>query len=372
MIFLDNASTTRPFDEVTALVAKISQELFFNASATYRAGIESYSALNAARETLAALLGCLPEEVYFTSGGTESDNISLFSGYKNRRGCIISSEIEHPAVHNCVLEWKNRGADVRFVRTLPDGHLDEAHFKSLLEGEVSLVSLMQVNNETGVVNDVSKFARLAKAHDPDCVVHCDGVQGFLKSPLDLEDIDLYSMSAHKINGPKGVGALYLKKNLHIKSPVFGGGQERGLRSGTENVPGACGFAKAAELFAARKTEIFSAAERIRETLLSAFEREGLDFRVNGGGRVQENILSVSFGGMKAEILYQLLSDREIFVSRGSACSTKVKTTRIARALNLPKRYAEGTMRFSSGYGNTVEEAETAARAVCEFVKKYAV
>ena len=334
--------------------------------------MDAFRALENARASLAARLGCLPEEVYFTSGGTESDNIAIFGGFKNKRGRIISSEIEHPAVHNCMLEWKQRGADVQFVRTLADGHLDREHFRSLLEGEIALVSLMQVNNETGVVNEIAELAALAKAHDPACVVHCDGVQGFLKSPIDLENVDLYSASAHKVNGPKGVGLLKVRKGLFLKSPVFGGGQEKGVRSGTENVPGACGFALAAELYEARREEIFRTASGIRAVLLDRFRRAGLDFLVNGGGAVQENLLSVSFGGMKAEILYQLLSDRGIYVSRGSACSTRVKTTRIARALNLPKRYAEGTMRFSSGYGSRIEDAEEVAAAVVEIVGRYAV
>lgn len=370
MIYFDNSATTRPFDEVVAAVSDASQTLWFNASATYRAGIDSFHALERARKIVADALGVLSAEVYFTSGGTEADNIALLGAVRKKRGRIVAGGTEHPAVHNCLTELAARGMDVQFVRTLPSGQLDEAHFAELVTPDTCLVTVMHVNNETGVVNDIAALSRTAKRLAPECVFHSDGVQAFGKTPADLSAVDLYALSGHKIHGGKGVGALYCKKSLHLTSPVYGGGQERGVRSGTENVPGILGLGVAVELYADRREEILAVAAAIRARLIERFLGAGLDVRVNGEGRVQPNVLSVSFRGVKAEVLYQLLSDRGIYVSRGSACSTRVKTTRIAQALRLPKEYAEGTMRFSTGFGNTLAEADEVADAVVELVRAY--
>ena len=370
MIYFDNAATTRPFEEVTGVVADASQSLWFNASATYAGGLEALHAIDRARRTVADALGVTAAELYFTSGGTESDNIAVFGGVKAKKGRVIASGTEHPAVHQCMLELAARGLDVQFVRTLPDGHLDEEQFASLLTPDTRFVSIMHVNNETGVVNDIARLAALTRKCAPDALFHSDGVQAFLKSETDLSNVDLYSVSAHKIHAGKGIGALYVRKGVHLHSPSMGGGQERGLRSGTENVPAILGFAEGVRLYRERRADLLRTASEIRGILLDAFERAGLDFRVNGTGKVQPNLLSVSFAGVKAEVLYQMLSDRGIFVSRGSACSTRVRLTRMAQALQLPKTYADGTMRFSFGYGNTTAEAEEVAAAVVGLVQKW--
>ena len=366
MIYLDNSATTRPYDEVIERVAECSKQAYFNPSAGYREGIACHRQLEEERSRLAALLGCRPGELFFTASGTEADNIAVFGGAKHKNGRYITTEGEHPAVFQCFCELKNRGYDVQFVRLKADSSVDLDHLESLLTPDTCLVSVMHVQNETGAVNPLAEISALCRKISPSCLVHSDGVQAFCKVPVRLSElgVDLYTVSSHKVHGPKGVGGLFVREGVHLSPVVFGGGQEKGIRSGTENLPGIAGFALAAARSQAHMKE--GRLKGIKEEMKEILCRKGGDVRFAAEeGKTSDGILSLSFGGLKAEVLQQMLSQRGVAVGKGSACSTHRKNSRVLGAMKLPERYAEGTLRISLGYLNTPEECRAAAEILAD-------
>lgn len=361
MIYLDNSATTRPFDEVVTRVAECLREEWFNPSAGYREGISCHKKLETERANLAGLLGCRPGELCFTASGTEADNLAIFGSAKFKNGRYITTEAEHPAVFQCFCELKNRGYDVQFVRLKEDSSLDLQHLASLLTPNTKLVSVMHVQNETGAVYPLAQISAMIHQISPDCLFHSDGVQAFCKVPVNLAKlgVDLYTVSSHKVHGPKGVGALFIREGIHLSPVNFGGGQEKGIRSGTENFPDIAGFTLAAARSEQhRKT---GALKRQKELLKQNLLKIGGDLCFPAeNGPTSDGILSVSFGGIKAEVLQQMASQRGLAVGKGSACSTHRKS-RILEAMRLPAHYAEGTLRLSLGHLNTDQDCVEAAK-----------
>lgn len=365
MIYLDNAATTKPDPVAVKAAEKFLSEAFFNPSALYGGGVAVHSELTRARNTV---LGCIADknrfDLIFTSCGTEADNQALFS---RRHGNIVTTAGEHAAIYQTCMELKNRGTEVRFAPLLPDGRVDVSALMQLVDEKTSLVSVMHVNNETGAVNDILSIAKQVKWKNARCLFHSDGVQAFGKLPVRLtSDIDLYSVSAHKIGGLKGVGALIKKKGLTIPPLIYGGGQESALRSGTENTFGIMCFAAAAERRFSILQESAKQVGTLRETLWSRLESDRL-LRISPKDGTPY-ILTVAVKNLRGEILQRLIEERGVLVGTGSACSSKHPYSRVIQACGVDRQFLNGVLRISFSPDTTAEETEKAAVAINDAVR----
>lgn len=365
MIYLDNAATTRPLDIVVEKMAEMCR-LYYNPSAAYAQALEAADALEQARKALARIFPCAPEEVVFTSGGTECNNLAIMGTVFSLRGKkrhFITSIVEHPAVFRVFQRVEEMGHEVTVLPVGRDGCVCPRDLCAAIRPDTVLCSVMHVNNELGSVNDIGLLARAAKDCKGDILFHSDGVQAFGKLEVP-QQVDLYSTSAHKLHGPKGVGALMIRKGARLSPLNIGGGQEGGLRSGTENLAGICGFAAAAQYYDENREAILCAMARCK----AALARELLKIpgvRINGP-EVEEGapyILSVAFEGVKGEMLLHMLEQQEILVSTGSACSARRnRKNRVLQAIDPSGKQNEGTIRFSFSQENTQEEMAVVAQA----------
>ena len=380
MIYLDNSATTRPFDEVIDAMAACMRERYFNASAAYRPAMEAEKEVDACRRALAAELGAQPGGVIFTSGGTEADNLAILGTAMTLRGeaNLAISAIEHPAVAETVRRVERLGFEVRVLPIDARGIVDLAACEGIIDGHTALVSCMQVSNETGAVQPVAALSALARKKNPNVRVHVDGVQGFMRVPVHMgrDGVDMYSLSGHKIHGPKGIGALVVRGNLRLAAQMTGGGQEKGLRSGTTDSPAIVALHEAVRQMAARRQEI----DRLREMKARLWQQvssvEGA--RVNGPlpGEADSapHILSLSFAGVRGEVLRNALEGEGVLVSTGSSCAShKQKVSASLRAMGLTAEQADGTIRVSLGLYNTMDEMdETAGKLarICGVLSQY--
>ncbi len=370
MVYLDNSATTRVFDAAAEVVTRYMTENFFNPASAYSPAVAAERDVEAVRVRLAAVLGASAEEILFTSGGTESNNMAVFGALRAMRGAgrVIVSAVEHPSVYECVrtLSGAYEIADAGVDET---GKLDFEKLDKLLTPNTVLVSVMQVNNEVGAINDMEAIYRLVKRKAPQAVVHCDGVQGFLKVPFEAKNCDLYSVSAHKFHGPKGVGALYVKKGLRFAGGQIGGGQEMNLRSGTLNTPGIMGMDAALQIYlknlAQFRESMYACKRRLRDRL-SMLERVILNGpEVEAGA---PHILNASFLGVRGEVLLHALEAKGIYVSTGSACAAhKAGKNRILNAMGVVGERQEGAIRFSLCPMTTLSEIDEAANAIAELL-----
>lgn len=367
MIYLDNSATTQTRREVAEFVAKYSVENFFNPSSIYHPAICVKNDLNKARETLLNLLGGSPNDrIIFTGSATEANNLVL-NGLARKNKKILVSIGEHPSVYEVAKNLSNMGYSVDYVNLTPDGKMDLNDLKSKLSPEVGLVSCIHVSNETGAINDIAAIAKLVKSISSDCRVHCDGVQAFgkVKNNLVNTDVDAYTMSSHKIHGPKGVAALYIKQGVNIKPHILGGGQENGLRSGTENPAGILGFVMAAEAMYSDFTTKRQHIDSLWQHFVDGLGKSGLDFRVNSPSDCLKNVLSVSFSKVRGEVLLHCLEKHQIYVSTGSACSSKSVGNRVLQAMKQSNETMLGNIRFSFSEYNTLAEIDTVLAALKE-------
>lgn len=376
MIYLDNAATTKMYDEVLRVLTEANEKRWFNASALYKEASEESKTIRRARETLLGALKAGDGELYFLSGGTEADNTALFCTRKAKGSRVIVSEGEHDAVINPAKVLKEQGYDVVFAPIKSDGGVDEEKFAALLTSDVSLVSVMHVSNETGAVNDIAKLSAMTKRAAPKAVFHSDGVQAFGKIKVNLRSLgaDLYTVSGHKIHGPKGIGALYVAKGAPVKPLVFGGGQEKGFRSGTENGPAIEAFAAAAERTMRNFEEDCSKKRRYLEYLREGLENGVPDVKIiTDTERSAPHILTVAFGGVRGEVLLHALEERGILVGVGSACSSH-RESRFKSLLGLDEAHRDGIVRFSVSAFNDFSEVATVVRETADAVarlKEYA-
>lgn len=364
MIYLDNAATTKMYDEALRVLTEANEKRWFNASALYKEASEESKTIRRARETLLGALKAGDGELYFLSGGTEADNTALFCTRKAKGSRVIVSEGEHDAVINPAKVLKEQGYDVVFAPIKSDGGVDEEKFAALLTPDVSLVSVMHVSNETGAVNDIAKLSAMTKRAAPKAIFHSDGVQAFGKIKVNLRSLgaDLYTVSGHKIHGPKGIGALYVAKGAPVKPLVFGGGQEKGFRSGTENGPAIEAFAAAAERTMRNFEEDCSKKRRYLEYLREGLENGVPDVKIiTDTERSAPHILTVAFGGVRGEVLLHALEERGILVGVGSACSSH-RESRFKSLLGLDEAHRDGIVRFSVSAFNDFSEVAT---VVCE-------
>ena len=368
MIYLDNSATTRTLDAAAEAAAKYMRQDFFNPSAAYSPAVEAERAVNAARSRLASMIHAAPEEIIYTSGGTESNNTAIFGALKARRGTgrIIVGATEHPSVYSAIMTLKGP-YNVIEARVDSTGTQDVNSLMSALSNDVAFVSIMHVNNETGAINDIPSIYKAVKQRAPGAIMHVDGVQGFLKVPFDARYCDMYSISGHKFHAPKGVGALYIKRGVRFAGGQIGGGQERNLRSGTTNTPGIMGMDAAIEYYQANLDEIRRKLMQMKLRLAKnlSFIR---DAYINGPepSLGAPHILNVSFLGVRGEVLLHALEEKEIYVSTGSACSTHKKgKNRILNAMGVVGDRQEGAIRFSICPFNTEGEMDITADVIEE-------
>ncbi len=367
MIYLDNAATTKPDLEVLKTAEKFNTENYFNPSALYRVGLSNANEIKLSKESILKCLSSSSDfECVFTSCGSESDNQAVFCAVK--RGVFVTDKGEHSAIHKSFLELKNRGNTVEFIDLNEDGSVNLDKLYSYLENNrVDFVSIIHVNNETGAINNVNEIARKVKSINPKTIFHVDGVQAFGKIPYVLSnDIDMYSISAHKINALKGTGALIKKKKINLLPLIFGGGQENGLRSGTENIFGI----KVFEYSAKKHYKALKDNYNYVLSLKNAFNN-GLDktlFKVISSENSSPYILTVSAVGLRGEIMMHLLEEKGIIVGNGSACSSKNRYSRVIEACGYDKKVLDGVIRVSFSIQNTIDEIEKAVQIFNETAK----
>ncbi len=370
MIYFDNAATTRVSDTAAQAALTAMTELYANPSSAHAFGFEAEKALRAARAAVLAALGFTPSEgsLVFTGSGSEADNLALRGAAHAlaRRGRhIVLSDSEHPAVENTAKDLEKEGFTVSRIST-ESGKLDLDEARAVLTPDTILVSCMAVNNETGAIYDIASLASLAKALCPNALFHTDAVQAFTKIPAGVwKKADLVSVSAHKIHAPKGVGALFVRKGVRLVPCITGGGQENGLRSGTEAMPGICAMAAAAKQatadFAALDAQVKSINAYLR-TRLSTLDGVCINTEPDG---FLPHILSIAVPGLRSEILLRFLSERGIYVSAGSACSAKHADNRVLSAFGLPDKIADSTLRLSFSADNTTAECDAFVKALSD-------
>ena len=367
MIYLDNSATTRPFDGVIDAMDRCMREAYFNASAAYKPAVDVDRELRACRRLIVSQLGAQEDEVYFTSGGTESDNLAILgvAATLRRPANFVCSVIEHPAVLETIRRVEAMGHEVRYMPIDRRGVVDLAACEALLDEHTALVSCMQVSNETGAIQPIEQLARMARAKNRDVRVHVDGVQGFMRVPMHMGrmGVDLYALSGHKIHGPKGVGALIVRKGVRLAPQMTGGGQEKNLRSGTYNSPAILGLEEAVREMASRRDDLTRIAQMKARlfALLCAEEGVTLNGPAVADAQSAPHILSVSFAGVRGEVMRNALEGEGVLVSTGSACAShKQKVSGTLRAMGLSTEQADGTIRISLGMMNTMEEMDEAA------------
>lgn len=367
MIYLDNAATTRMCDEAFSVLKKYYCEDYFNPSAVYGGAISVRAKIEDTRELVAKVLCVNTDNIFFTSGGTEGDNMAIFGANKKSVGKIVCSSCEHPAVYNCFLFLQQKGFDVEFIPCKRNGMIDVDAYNDIVKNNViSFASIMHINNETGGINDILSLSKTLKKYNPDAVFHSDGVQAFMKTRINLSssEIDLYSFSSHKINGPKGVGGIYVKNPNKIYPLLFGGGQEKGSRSGTENTAGIIAFGEAVKLWKENRVKYLENFTKFRNIVINSLENID-DVIYNTCVELSSpHILSVTIGGIKGEVLLHILESNGIYIGRGSACSTKETSPRALKALNID---GEGTIRVSFGIYNTVEEIKEFSKILAQSI-----
>lgn len=359
LIYLDNAATTRIYPEVADLIAEESKNDFFNPSALYKPSVALSVKIKNARESIKSALHAGDGELYFTSGGSEGDNTALFCTRKPKGSRIIVGLGEHDAIINGAAQLAQQGYDVVYAPINADGSVNVEEFKNLLTPNVALVSIMHVSNETGAINDVARLCKLTKKIAPNAVFHSDGVQAFGKIKVNLRalGVDLYTISAHKIHGPKGIGALYVKKGTPIKPLIYGGGQEKGFRSGTENPPSILGFAKAVEICMENFDSDFAKKAAFKAQLKEKLLSEIGDVQIiSGDENFAPNILTVAFKDVRGEVLLHDIEDDGILVGIGSACSSHHES-RFKSLLGLDENHKDGIIRFSISYENDENDVD---------------
>lgn len=372
MIYADNAATTKLCKEAYDAMRLYLLEEYGNASQPYFFAKPAKKALKEARETVAFCIGAAPEEIYFTSGGTESDNWVIKSTLflNNERNEIITSQIEHHAILNSCTTVHTLGVPVNYLSVDSAGIVRSAELERCLSDRTALVSVMYGNNEIGSIEPIKELAEIA--HTRGALFHTDAVQAVGHIPIDVHTlgVDLLSASAHKFNGPKGIGFLYIKKGVILHPYADGGSQERGSRAGTENVAGIVGMAAALKKNTARIEAESSRLKALEYTLVSRLHQAGLDFMRNGADYHLPGNVNLSFHGGDGEMLLHRLDLKGICISTGSACdSINTQVSHVIKAIHVPKEYAEGTIRITFGANNTEDDAVKIADAILQVMRK---
>lgn len=362
-VYLDNSATTSVLDEVIEVMNRMMRDEYGNPSSAHIMGINAENAINNSRQIISSSINAVPKEIIFTSGGTESNNIAIKGSVdaNARKGRhIITSKIEHSSVLNVFKQLESDGYEVDYIGVSEQGIVDVDKLKNLIRDDTIFVSIMRVNNETGVIQPVEEIGGFIRQNAKNAIFHVDAVQAFGKMPIDVNKLkaDLITLSSHKIHGPKGMGALYIKEGTKV-SPVFlGGGQEQGLRPGTENVPAICGFATAAQIAHENIETSYNHVSKLKQQLINGLQQNIHNCAINPADTALAipYILNVSFVGVRAEVLLRSLEAEGIYVSTGSACSSRRKQySHVLQNMCICKKNIEGAVRISFSRLNTAEE-----------------
>ena len=374
VIYLDNAATTQVYPEVLDAMLPYFTEYYANPSSVYTFAAESAKAVNQARESVAGLLHAKPEEIYFTGGGSESDNWAIKAAaeaYGEKGKHIITSKIEHHAVLNTCVYLEKKGFEVTWLDVDEDGKISLSDLEAAIRPDTILISIMAANNEIGTVQPIREIGKIAREHG--VLFHTDAVQAFGHIPLDVEEmnIDMLSASGHKINGPKGVGVLYIRKGVKIRSFIHGGAQERKRRAGTHNVPGIVGIGKAAELAARTMGERSKKETELRDYLIERVLKEIPYTRLNGhrSDRLPNNA-NFCFRFIEGESMLILLDQAGICGSSGSACTSgSLDPSHVLLAIGLPHEIAHGSLRLTLSEKNTAEEIDYTVEELKKIIER---
>lgn len=372
MIYFDNSATTRPFREVCDIMSETAFRNFGNPSSLHTLGMEAEKAVRSARQTIAKETGAREDEIFFTSGGTENANTAIFGiAERTRKNRIITTAAEHPCVLRPLEKLEKQGFEVIYLPVNENGFVNLNALEEAVTGDTALVCMMQVNNEVGSITDLAEANKIIKRKSPETYFFTDCVQGFGKIDVSAKNCDMLSISAHKIHGPKGIGALYIKKGTKINPYIFGGGQEKNFRSGTENVPAIAGFGKAVEL-TGNKIKNREAILNVKQHLCERILNEIPDTYLNNPDF--ENsvpyILNIAFPGARSEVILHFLESEGIYVSSGSACSSnKPGNSHVLTAMGKKREITDSSIRFSFCRENTVEEADRTVDVLKQILPK---
>lgn len=366
MIYFDNAATTKPCPEAVEAVLG-GLEHFGNPSSLHGLGVEAEGLVSAARKAVAKSLGASEEEIFFTSGATESSNTAIFGAANSlgkRKKRIVTTSVEHPSVQVCFDKLEENGFETVRVSPRDDGKIYAEDIISAVNENTCLVSCMLVNNETGRIMPVEKAFSAIKKKFPQTITHCDCVQGYLKLPVKAKKLsaDIISLSGHKIHAPKGIGAIYVKKGVHIPAFMYGGGQEKAFRSGTESVPLICGFGAAVQKYSSDIAARFEKVKSLQKYLFESCENCG-GIHIISDDECSPYVNSIAVEGLKSEVLLHFLEEHDIYVSSGSACS-KGKKSSVIKEFAVPEKYRDSVLRISFSSESTAEEVDK----LMEFVK----
>ncbi|MDD6201996.1 MAG: cysteine desulfurase family protein [Lachnospiraceae bacterium] len=373
-VYLDNSATTRCFDDVAAYMTQVMCADYGNPSSLHTKGVQAEKYVRQARETIAKNLKVNEKEILFTSGGTESDNLALIgTAFANMRAGkhLITTAIEHPAILQTMQYLEQQGFRVTYLPVDRYGRISLEELDRAITHDTILVSIMHTNNEIGALEPIAEAGALIKQRNPNIVFHVDAVQGYGKFRIYPKrmGIDLLSVSGHKIHGPKGIGFLYVDEKVKIRPIIFGGGQQKGMRSGTENVPGIAGLGRAVELVYSHLEEDTERLYRLKERLINGVTQIP-DVTINGytGRESAPHVISVSIRGVRSEVLLHALEDRGIYVSAGSACSSnKPAVSATLRAIGTEKELLDSTIRFSLSVFTTEEEIDYTIRCLYDII-----
>jgi cysteine desulfurase len=373
-VYLDNSATTRAYPEVARLVAEIMTEEYGNPSSMHLKGVEAEKYIKYSKKTIAGMMKVQEKEIFFTSGGTESDNWALIgTAYANYRmgKHLITTKIEHPAILQTMEYLQEQGFEVTYLPVDRLGRIRLEDLQKAIRKDTILVSIMYVNNEVGAVQPIEEAGRLIKQLNPQTLFHVDAVQGFGKCRLLPKkwNIDMVSVSGHKIHGPKGTGFLYIDEKVKIKPIIYGGGQQKNYRSGTENVPGIAGIGKATELIYRDFDEDTKRLYELKNYFVQGLK--GIEYVFINGPQDETgapHIVSASIAGIRSEVLLHALEERGIYVSAGSACSSHKHTVSATlSAMGIEKQLMDSTLRFSFSVFTTKEELEYTLKCLYELV-----
>ena len=370
-VYLDNSATTQVLPDVVDVVVEMMEKDYGNPSSYHRMGISVEKKMKEARQRVATALGAKAKEIIFTSGGTEANNLAIRGvahHYRNRGQHLITSQIEYPSVLNVFKRLEKEGYQVTYLPVDKKGFVRVEDLKEAMTDKTILVSIMHLNNEVGSIQAIREMSEMVRANNSLTIFHVDAVQSFGKIPVNPREmgVDLLTISGHKIHGPKGVGALYCNEKISLQPLIEGGGQERDIRSGTENVPGIVGLGLAAQLIDEKRKQLVKELKELKGWLIKEVQDKIQDCKVNGPetieameeGESSPHIINLSFPGLKGEVLLHALEDKKIYVSTGSACHSRQDApSHVLQAMKLNKRELESAIRISLSYQTTAQDLE---------------
>lgn len=368
-IYFDNAATTKTSKEALSKIIEMSTENFGNPSSSHKFGFLAEKEITNSRKVISDIIGAREDEIYFTSGATEANNLAIIGvaeANKRSGNHIITEKSEHPSVIESCKFLEENGFKITYLENSNNGQIDLDVLENEISSDTILVSLMHVNNETGVIFDIEKIGKIIKRKNKNTLFHVDGVQSFCKFDVDVNkcNIDLFTISGHKLHSPKGVGALYIRKNTKISKRQFGGAQEKKIRSGTENITGITAMAESVKMLYKNRKANMEHVKMLKERLITI--QDEIEDTVINGENTSAYILNISFIGVKGEVLMHALEEKNIFVSTGSACH-KGAGSQILINYNLDEAISAGGLRISFDYLNTLEEVDTLKKALLEIV-----